>query len=73
MQKSQVLSFRLKVSIALELGGHMVWSSIIAEQHRRKNGHHRFSSCKRLCRGVSDLLSGDFCRDCKVKGDRICI
>ena len=45
----------------------MVWSSIIAEQHRRKNGHHRFSSCKRLCRGVSDLLSGDFCRDCKVK------
>ena len=51
----------------------MVWSSIIVEQHRRKNGHHRFSSCKRLCRGVSDLLSGDFCRDCKVKGDRICI
>ena len=23
-------------------------------------------------RGVSDLLIGDFCRDCSVKGDRIC-
>ena len=39
------------------------------EQHRRKSGHHRFSGCKKLCRGVSDFQSGDFCRDCKVRGD----
>ena len=51
----------------------MVWSSIIAEQHRRKSGDHRFSGCKKLCRGVSDLLSGDFCRDCKARGDQICV
>ena len=43
------------------------------EQHRRKNEHHRLSACKKLCGGVSDLLNGDFCRDCKVRGDWICI
>ena len=51
----------------------MVWSSIAVEQHRRKSGHHRFSGCKKLCRGVSDLQSEDFCRDCRVRGDQICI
>ena len=51
----------------------MVWSSIIADKHRRKSGDHRFSGCKKLCRGVSDLLSGDSCRDCKARGDQICV
>ena len=30
----------------------MVWSSIAVEQLRRKSGHHRFSGCRKLCRGV---------------------